>query len=309
MSNLQLRASAFQRRFTIGTAIMLLGLVLAAVSCAVTGQARPLLPVLPSPTAVDSLIEGEVIEVEFQELNEDPAAFLGRYIRVTGTLTPIEPEACHDDNGHYTGPLIQWALVNDNLQMDARGFEQVISLVRPGTTMTVEGIWRLYQGPLGCGKQPEQGMTWYLETIRIVEPNLLFIPAAPGTVLTETPLVPGVPEATGTAGGTLPPTSALTPGTTATPTVTAGTPGGRTGTPTRTPLPTPTLLPTPPTAQGTAAPAPTGQGTRTATPSGTTTGTPPATFTAEPPGPSTGTPDGYPGGPTPTPSPTPDPYA
>jgi hypothetical protein len=39
--------------------------------------------------------------------------------------------------------------------------------------MTVEGYWRLYEGPLGCGKNAPRAAIWYLEVLRIVEPNPL----------------------------------------------------------------------------------------------------------------------------------------
>lgn len=300
------RPSAFLRLLA---AFAFLGLAVAAVSCAVTGQARPLLPLLPSPTAVETVIESGAIEVTFQELNADPAAYRNQRILVSGSLTPIEPMECPQHNGRYTGPPIQWALVNDNLQMDARGFEPVIPLVRPGATMTVEGIWRLYQGPLGCGKEPERATSWYLETLRIVEPSAFFSSTDPGVLITETPVEPGATlEVTPTPGGPTPPALETTPSVTITTTVTIGTSLPGTAAPTGTALATPTL---PATGPGTAAPSPTRQGTIPATPGGTRTGTPGTptpTYTAEPPGPSTGTPDGYPGPPSPTPSPTTDPY-
>jgi len=300
------RTTALPRLFGV---LALLGLALSAVSCAVTGQMRPLLPILPSPTAVETVIESGATEVTFQELNEDPAAYRNQRILVSGSLAPIEPVECPQHNGHYTGPLIQWALVNDNLQMDARGFEPIIPLIRPGTTMTVEGIWRLYQGPLGCGKEPERGMAWYLETLRIVEPTAFFSSADPGVLLTQTPIEPGATlEVTPTPGGPTPPALETTPSLTITTTVTIGAPIPGTATVTGTPLATPTA---PATAQGTAASSPTRQGTNPATPGGTQTGTPgtpTTTYTPEPPGSSTGTPNGYPGPPSPTPSPRPPPY-
>jgi hypothetical protein len=289
-------------------AFAILSLVWSAASCAVTGQARPLLPLFPSPTAVETVIEGGAVEVTFQELNEDPTAFRNRRILVSGSMTPIEPVECPQHNGHYTGPPIRWALVSDNLQMDARGFEPAIALVRPGTTMTVEGIWRLYRGPLGCGKEPERGTSWYLETLRIVEPLALFIPAGPGVPVAGTPVEPAtIIEVSPTPGGPTSPSPETTPDAAVTTTATIGTPLPGTATPTGTALATPTL---PATGEGTAAPSPTAQGTIPNTPGGTRTGTPGTptpTYTAEPPGGATGTPDDYPG-PGQTPTATTDPY-
>lgn len=288
--------------------LALLGLLSSAVACAITGQTRPLLPILPSPTALPNIVDSEAIELTFAELNADPSAYRAQRLRVTGSFVPQEPEEC-PRNANYTGPDIRWALINDNLQMDARGFERLVPLIDPGQTMTVEGIWRLYQGPLGCGKEPERGTAWYLETTRIVEPSTFLIVGEPGILVTPMPAgEDGTAEPEPTATGDESATPALpTPdGTLATPTI--GIPsGGQPATPTRTPLPTPT------TSGETAVPAPTDEDTTPETPSTPITGTPPAgtptvTYTAEPPGVVTSTPGGYPGQPSPTPQPTTNPY-
>ena len=264
---------------------------------------RPLKPFRPSPTPVSLLIGGQPEQVSFPELNEDPFSFQDRRIRVTGRYTP-QPTACT----LYTGPPIQWALIADELQLDAAGLESVLRLVPPGTTLTVEGIWRQYRGPLGCGKGPPPGVAWYLAADRIIQPNPL--PAfdgtpRPGLAATPTGTITGTIAATATPTGSLTPSP--TPSVTGTPTPSL-TPGGTTtATPTLafgTPSPTPTLPATALTATATQASlTPTGTpaaGTPTSTPTGATPLTPTATTEAGPTPPlATATPGGYPG-PTPT---------
>ncbi len=125
------------------------------------------------------------------------------------------------------------------------GYEEVLKRLPDGLTMTVEGIWRQYDGPLGCGKEPGDGQAWYLQVERIISPNPLplmdgvpfatiqvllgtgtgfeITPLAsgmPGTAVTSqpgigiTPLPPGTifPDGTQPAPATLLPTSTLDPG-------------------------------------------------------------------------------------------------
>jgi hypothetical protein len=248
---------------------------------------------------MQTIIENEVTELTFPELNADPSAYRNQLIRVTGALTPVESPQCPQQRSHYTGPVIQWALVNENLQMDARGFERVIPLIRPGTVMIVEGVWKLYQGPLGCGKEPERGTAWFLETLRIVEPATFALLATPagGVPLPTTAAPAGTPDPLSTPDSavTITPLEPSVGTATMTPTFNATT-GVRPPTATGTALATPT---SPPTAAGTPAPLPTGQATTPATPGGAATptpaaGTPTLTYTPEPPGGATHTPGGYP---------------
>lgn len=296
------------RRMRLLGLLAILGLLWSAVACAITGQTRPLRPILPSPTALPNIVDSEAVEITFEELNADPSAYRNQRIRVRGSFVPQEAKDC-PLSANYTGPSIQWALISDNLQMDAQGFERLVPLIDPGLAMTVEGIWRLYEGPLGCGKEPEPGTAWYLETTRILDPTTFFIGGEPGILITPTPAdedETAEPEPTVTGDETATPALPTPDGTLATPTVGIP-PGGQPTTPTRTPLPTPT------TGGETAVPAPTGEDTTPGTPSTPTTGTPPAgtptvTYTAEPPGVVTSTPGGYPVEPTFTPEPTNDPY-
>ncbi len=277
---------------SIGAAVLVVaGLALLAVSLS-GGNSNPLYPSLPTmtPPAATTAPEPEVIG--FAELNADPAAFLGRRLQVSGEYTPLAAPECLD----YTGPSIRWSLVSEELQLNATGFEPLLSLLEPGTSMTVTGFWQAYRGPVGCGKEPDDGTVWYLAVDRILEPNPLTGAIGPlltvisgealptlapeGTVDLLTPTLEVTPTLTesltmtATIGATLPAGLTPTPAITAppvTPLATVGTPAATPGTPdpalTPAATPPPGSSPTPSPTGGT--PGSATPGLPTSTPSGT----------------------------------------
>ena len=158
-------------RLWIGIAIVVL-LAVAIVALLITRQstrASGLLPALATPTVLGDVSSTTAVTVTFSELNADPLAYLDKPIQVNGEYLPLEKPSC----SRYSGPELQWALVAEGLQLEIKGYERIVRILNPGTQMTVQGIWRLYQGPLGCGKGPSTGSAWYLQTQKIV---LLFNP-------------------------------------------------------------------------------------------------------------------------------------
>lgn len=258
----------------------------------------------PSP---ERIFSAEPQLVTFSEIQEHPEDFKDRMIRVTGNYFRAEVPLCFP----YSGYGAKWMLVNEDLRLDAVGFEQLVHLISNGSLLTVDGFFRLYEGPIGCGKGAPVTSAWYLETVQIVQPNPLvrainsqlpagasessFTPTIPGESTRVAPQTPQpvseTPAVTTVPTGTPTPLTASTLVSTATTTPT-GT-RSSTGTPsiTHTPEGTSTMTVTP---------------TRTPTPSPTTTGTPSVTPTSgvaptQPPLPTT-----YPGA-TAIPQPT-DPY-
>jgi hypothetical protein len=240
--------------------------ILLFVACQAGGNT--LKPIRPEATPVGPF-DSRPIPVSFSDLNDNPGAYQNKLIRVSGTYTRLPLPTC----GHTSGPRLEWALVSGNLRLDARGFEPVLRLLPGGIILTVDGFWRQYQGPLGCGKEADDGTAWYLETLQIVQPNPLpgvfEVGVSPGVDQPPDPLAP-TPDGTGTAEPELQIT------------LIAGTPTGTIG-----------LTPSPTTSGG----IPTSTPTRTPTLSAPVTGT--ATPSRTPTVPITGTP------PTPTPTPTP----
>ena len=288
----------------IGT--ILIAAVLLALFLSQGGE-RPLKPFRPTLTPGSLSQNSQAILVTFDELNANPHAFRNQRIRISGDLSPQPKPDCRD----YKGPLIRWALINDNLQMNGQGYESVIKLVPAGTAMTVEGIWRFFEGSVGCGKGAAPGVVWYLQVEQIVQPNPLPNYGPIEDINTPDPLATDTPETittTPAADGTAVPSPT---GTTATPTGTA--------TPrlllTPTALPDVTITPdedglSPTPISGRATPTPTDSGDTRTPPTATTTSLWPTststiqvtrgTAVATPPPLVTGTP-----GPTATPGPSP----
>lgn len=246
--------------------------------------------------------------VTFSELQADPAYYRDQLIRVTGTYIPLSFPDCYP----FSGPGADWALISEGLRLDVVGFDQATKLVSQDTIMTVDGFFRLYEGPIGCGKNAPIETAWFLEILQVVQPNPVvssgrlasaggFVgipsPQASPTDLAglgeSLPLVEGTEQPTNvptaTTGDIVPavPTSTVTP----TPTGTAQT----TAIPTASPTPTVT-----PIGRGTTSPT----ATRTPTsaqsvPTNTPQSGPLPTSPALP----TATLGGYPSGPTATPEP------
>ena len=208
------------RRLLFG-AILFAALAAALVLLAIFGRttrAGDLLPLLATPTVyTEGLSDFAPLSLSFGELNADPVAYLNRPVQVSGSFLPLDPPKC----ARHTGPNSEWALVSEELQLEALGFERLLRILEPGTAMTVQGIWRLYQGPLGCDKGPPFGSAWYLQVQRIVQPNPL-IGSGTGAPMNLQDANPGLPSLIAT------------------------------GIPTETPVPTPTQDPAAPLATATA---------------------------------------------------------
>lgn len=277
----------FMQRLTIWFLLSLLFLLL---GCQPGGSFGPL---AGTATPSGELVR-QPVQVSFAQLNEDPAAFHEKYIRISGAYLQLPPPACNP----LRGPAFLWSLADlapvtgDRLRVDALGFEDVIWLVQDGTPMTIEGFWRLYEGPLGCGKNAPREAMWYVEVLRILEPNPLPgagsprgtpAPAEGGLDIQITPLATFTPQATatgevtGTASPTLAPTMTASPEPLLTPTETI------TATATLVPGVTPTISSTP-TVTATVADTPTAGAPPTETPD---SGYPPPVLP-------TNTPEGYP---------------
>lgn len=275
------------------------------------GGSRPLKPLREANMALDVTINGQPLLVDFDALNGNPAEYSNKRIQVSGSYLRLEAEDCE----LFNGPRIQWGLVAEGLQLNARGYEAIVlPIVSPGTPMTLQGIWRRYPGPAGCGKEPPTGL-WYLEVERIVQPNPLVAGTrTPVAVLSITP--PPFPSVTPTTFGSPPAVGTPIPSVTIVSTIVVSTPTSTptldgtavTNTPTATPTSTATgTLATPTSGPGTPTGAP-GTPTSTATPTPSVTPGGPGVPTPTNPSSVTATPGGYPGPTSPAPSPSPPSY-
>ncbi|MEZ4516839.1 MAG: hypothetical protein R3C44_08365 [Chloroflexota bacterium] len=155
-------------------------------------QGRPLYPSFPTAVPAPSVSNSVPEEITFAALNENPANYMNRLIQATGDYTLLDLPNCRP----YAGPQIEWSLVADNLQLNAVGYENILRLAEPGMAMTVVGVWQLYSGPVGCGKEPPDGVVWYLDVVKIVEPNPLLGGSGSGPQVTFVPGEPTVPVQT-----------------------------------------------------------------------------------------------------------------
>lgn len=320
MNELNNNIRGFHYKYILWAIIAILVFISAALLWLAFGQdsVHGLKPLLATPTPHPHNPKIEPVTVTFPELNENPLSYRDQSILVTGAYLPVAPPECL----RYKGPIIRWSLTSENLQLDAVGFERIVQLLPVGSMRTVEGIWRFYQAPLGCGKGPPEGSAWYLQVKKIVQPNPLVgeggqtipldienrDPGLPPLLPTE-PISEATPTellitATATAEGTA--LISPTPTQQLIPTQTQSAPGVLTPTPTWTQTATPggataTLSPDSTTQVETAtATSDPFDSTPTLTPD-----SPPVLATStESPG------DGYPGPGTPsvTPSPSPNPY-
>ena len=287
--------------------MLLLCLGSLACATAVTGTPTPFpteAAVVPLPVA-----NSQPITLTIATLLEAPEANENNLIQLTGQYQRRPKLVCEIDP--HPSPAT-WELASGEAVALAGGFDNELRRLLPdGLTMTVEGHWLHWQGPVGCGKRATVMEIWYLQVIRIVDPS-------PIARVTLTPFLPGIEIAAVTPGvGTVLPTSppvgltatiAIT-GTVVTPTLPA------TDLPTETPEGEATAVPpiNTPTLQATTILSPTNTPDAEETPAaGTATATP---ENGEPaPGP-TPTPTFGPGTPTLTPdpnataTPTPDPNA
>ncbi|MGD2049500.1 MAG: hypothetical protein PVH03_08395 [Chloroflexota bacterium] len=280
-------------------------LLIFSVGCAdQEGQLKP----LNEGTENSLIINNQPQLVTFSELQADPAFYRDQLIRVTGTYIPLSPPDCYP----FSGPGADWALISEGLRLDVVGFERAKKLVSQDTIMTVDGFFRLYKGPIGCGKNAPVETAWFLEILQVVQPNPLvssgrlasaggFVgipsPQASPTDLAglgeSLPLIEGTEQPTNVPTATPGGLSPAVPTSTSTPTP-AGTPR-TTAIPTASPTPTVT-----PIGRGTTAPTATNtprsaQGVPTNTPRSGPLPTSPALPTA--------TIGGYPSASTVTPEP------
>jgi hypothetical protein len=143
--------------------LFVLTTVLAGACSVGKGELRPL---NPTPTGGPSFSRQPQL-VSFSELQAWPDRYQDRFIRVSGAFSPVEVPTCRP----RSGPFVTWSLVADNLRLDVVGYEELAGRVAVDEAFTVDGYFRLYEGPWGCGKEPQVDTIWYLEVARVVQPN------------------------------------------------------------------------------------------------------------------------------------------
>ncbi|MEM7115463.1 MAG: hypothetical protein AAF614_23680 [Chloroflexota bacterium] len=170
--------------------------LLAIVGCDSEAEAEPTPFAMPSPTV--TVVVNQPLPLPITELAASPAFFEGSTLQLTGQFKKLPKLICAGEK--HTSPA-SWGLVAGGLLAQAGGFDAPLrTLVPDDLTVTVEGRWLRWQGPVGCGKKAMQQDLWYLEVTEILSPS-------PLTLVTLTPSSDeGEPEAVAQAESTPPPT-------------------------------------------------------------------------------------------------------
>ncbi len=245
----------------------------------------------PAATIIGPPVQAEAVSL--LTLLRNPAAFRDRFIQVAGQYKSIPIPVCNIDA--RLSPAT-WSLTGPDMEVPAAGSDAALrELANDGLSLLVEGRWRLWDGPVGCGRRVPIQQVWYLEVSRIISPNPLLsasqeehdvivspeetapivatevaeiVTQSPASPPTNTPISSQTPTPSPTALSVTTPTatpSSLTPTFTAVP-IASSTPGDSTS---RTPTPSVTATDSTgePTSTATLDPAitPTGTNTPTAT--------------------------------------------
>lgn len=141
-------------------------------------------PTIESPSLVPP-------EVPMTTLLRNPASFDGQTIRVTGQYRSIPIQVCRDDT--HRSPAT-WSLVFGDVETFVAGYDDALRpLADAGLSLTIEGRWQRWSGPVGCGRRAPTQEIWYLAASRIVSPNPLVRsePEDGGIVLVPSPTTDG----------------------------------------------------------------------------------------------------------------------
>lgn len=221
--------------------------LLAAVILFLVGCSQPVTTaqIYSNQTAAPRIIpRGRPLSVEIGQLQRAPEAYERTLVRVSGQYRRAPIIIC--DGIARVSPAT-WRLEQNDAVIGAGGFDSLVQNLLPaGLTITIEGIWRFWRGPVGCGKDAPLQSVWYLEVTNIVSPS----PVArvtltpPGGAPVETPdQVDATPVDVPTPSATEPvetpegaATASPTPARAATSTRAASTPSGG-----QTPSATPTV--------------------------------------------------------------------
>lgn len=197
-------------------------LFLGLVGCRGGATATPTpFPTVGTGTAVSA--EQTPVVATLAELAAEPEQFDGATLQLTGRYQRAPLLICSSDP--HPSPAA-WTLTEGSAVIQAGGFDsQLRALLPDNLTLTVEGRWLLWRGPVGCGKQAIPSNVWYLSVSRILSPSLLTqvtLTPSPASQLADNPAATGQPLPTNFP--TLPPIQE-TPGTVVTTPLSLPTPG------------------------------------------------------------------------------------
>lgn len=146
------------------------------------------------PTATLAVPRERPLAVNMDQLLQAPEAYRNVLVRLTGQFRRAPIIVC---DGIVRQSPATWFLDRDEQRIGAGGFEHLVpALLPPRMTITVDGVWRNWRGPVGCGKDAPLQSGWYLAVTNVVSPS-------PIARVTLTP-TGGVPDATPDEVGSVP---------------------------------------------------------------------------------------------------------
>ena len=138
----------------------------------------------------------QAIETTMLSLLRNPVAYEGQLVRLSGAYKPQPIAICQDEVRRSPA---SWSLVDGEAETLAAGFDTMLrELAYSGITLVVEGQWRQWVGPVGCGRRVPESQIWYLDVTNIISPNPLVVSTPEGgeLVAEATSQIAATPSAT-----------------------------------------------------------------------------------------------------------------
>ena len=149
--------------------IYLIVLLTFLVAC--TGNQRPTPTPFPQNAATEqALTAATPQEITITDLATDPEAYANTFLEISGRYRRLPLLVCNTDP--YPAPATWQLQAEDGSFIAVGGLDsQVRSLLPNDLTMTVAGVWQLFEGPVGCGKNAASTQIWYLKVSNILSPS------------------------------------------------------------------------------------------------------------------------------------------
>ncbi|MCP5098245.1 MAG: hypothetical protein GY943_22070, partial [Chloroflexi bacterium] len=129
--------------------LILILIIAATISACTTNEVVTPTPFPNDDTTTPIISSGQVVPVEIAQLVENPETFEGVTVLVNGRYHPLPARVCSATS--YASPAT-WNLVAGEGNVYMNGFDSQLNALLPeSTSMTVNGVWRQWNGPIGCG--------------------------------------------------------------------------------------------------------------------------------------------------------------
>ena len=151
-------------------AFLLVGLLIAIVGCTPEESGTPT-PFTISSTSTPNIGAADPLDIDLAQLVQNPLAYEGARLQINGRFQKLPLLVCEGET--FRAPA-GWRLSDGSLLALMGGFNsQVRSLIPEETEMTVIGVWRRWEGLIGCGKSANPTSIWYLDVREVVSPSPL----------------------------------------------------------------------------------------------------------------------------------------